>query len=195
VAAWTLNQEHCKNSNHYHQPRRYHDHLAVKFFEKVVYHTKCTLGLYSQCICYNPTELGGYTWTPKAKRQEIGRVKATCCCISAQDARNHTLTVHDLSIPGIWACGKRRGFSPVAATRHRGRTRVPKDLCILFYLALVLARAFSLYFFQRLWDRTSPCFEIGHWMSDLKKMRWETSDVQKSGKPQKKTVETLVRPL
>ena len=35
----------------------------------------------------------------------------------------------------IWARGKRRGFSPGAAARHRSWTRVPTDLYILFFLA------------------------------------------------------------
>ena len=49
----------------------------------------------------------------------------------------------------FWARGKRRGFSPGAATLDRGRTRVPTDLYILFFLTLILASPFSFYFFQR----------------------------------------------
>jgi len=58
-----------------------------------------------------------------------------------------------------WARSKRRSFSPGAAARHRGRTRVPPDLYTLFFLALILASTFALYFFS--------VFEIGHLVVEI----------------------------
>jgi len=59
-----------------------------------------------------------------------------------------------LSRPGakMLARGKRRGFCPGAAARHRGRTRVPSDSYMLFFLVLILASPFSPF---------SSVFEIG----------------------------------
>jgi len=42
----------------------------------------------------------------------------------------------------IWARSKRRGFSPGAAARHRGRTRVPTDLYISLFSRLYLSEIF-----------------------------------------------------
>ena len=72
-------------------------------------------------------------------------------------------------------------YIPWAAARHRGQTRVPTDLYIPFFFALILARPFLIYFsaeFLRsdvslFWDRTRK--EV--W-SQIE----ETSDLKNAGK-------------
>ena len=62
-----------------------------------------------------------------------------------------------------WNMGKETGraASPQPPRATGSQTRVPTDLSILFFLALMLASPFFLYFFQRFWEQTSPRSEIG----------------------------------
>jgi len=89
-------------------------------------------------------------------------------------------------MPGRAAGGG--AIAPETAARHRGRTQSLQ----------ILASPFSRYFFHFFWNRTSPHFEIGHWI-EVRSQNEETSDLKKSEKKQGndwfKSVGTLVWPL
>jgi len=87
-------------------------------------------------------------------------------CWKCTESYNFSVSVKEMGerwtggASDIGARGKRRGLSPGATARNKGRTRVPTDLYILFFLSLISASSFSLCFFHRFWDPTSPRFEI-----------------------------------
>ena len=61
----------------------------------------------------------------------------------AQQWRNRTRAVHE-RVESLHL-----GARQAEAARHRDRTRVPTDVYTPFFLALILASPFFLYFFQR----------------------------------------------
>jgi len=74
-----------------------------------------------------------------------------------------------------WARGKRMGFSPGAAARHRIRTKGPRILSFSgrWYLS---GPFFSLLLFH-FWNRTTPRFEIGlHSLSNFRLRRNQDSE-------------------
>jgi len=84
--------------------------------------------------------------------------------------------------------GKRIGFSPKAAARHRGRTRVSMNYSQLpFPLCPTIFHLFS--------DRTSPHSEIGILQLCLISDFWVRDVTKNWMKRQLKSVETLVRKL
>jgi len=78
---------------------------------------------------------------------------------------NSYMVISLLALEWTWlniyslARGKRRGFSPAAAARHRSWTRVPRILSFSGWLQLSVSLFDPL--FSRFWNRTSPHFEIG----------------------------------
>ena len=83
--------------------------------------------------------------------------------------------------PQFLARGKRSGFSPWAASRHRSRTRVPTDFsatCFSSFSTVSGLGEIFCPFFHCFWDRTSPRSEIGQWIRTMMIRQWIKSDLR-----------------